>query len=124
MNLHPQVEDRGGPIDRVGWGTGYRLDGSNLTCAETPIVKIEYSTLLDLMPGDEDRLELNRLSKEYYESGQTASASPNERGLLESKRSQLLDELLEKIQWHMRAMRHPMPNREELAEMVKERFEQ
>ena len=87
-------------------------------------MKIEYDTLLDLMPSDEERSELTRLSQEYYESGQTAPASPNERAQVESKRSELLDELLEKIQWHMRAMRHPMPNREELAEMVKERFEQ
>jgi hypothetical protein len=88
------------------------------------IVKIEYTTLLDLIPRESDRKELTRLSKQYYESGQTPEAAdPTERATADSRRSDLLDQIIQSIQWHFRAMRRPMPTREEVAEMVKEHFQ-
>lgn len=85
-------------------------------------MKIEYSTLLDLIPREPDRNELTRLTKEYYETGQgSEDADPTERATTDTRQSELLDQILEKIQWHFRAMRRPMPTREEVAEMVKRR---
>ena len=87
-------------------------------------MKIEYNTLLDLIPREADRKELTQLSQQYHESGQTPeAAAPSERATADSQRSDLLDQILESIQWHFRAMRRPMPTREEVAEMVKEHFQ-
>lgn len=88
------------------------------------IVKIEYSTLLDLIPRELDRNELTRLTKEYYETGQgPEDTDPTARATTDTRQSELLDQILEKIQWHFRAMRRPMPTREEVAEMVKNHFQ-
>lgn len=90
----------------------------------TLLVKIEYGTLLGLIPRESDRKELTRLGKEFYESGNTLGvAAPNERAATESRRADLLDQILQKIQWHFRAMRRPMPTREEVAEMLKDHFQ-
>lgn len=87
-------------------------------------MKIEYSTLLDLIPRELDRNELTRLTKEYYETGQgPEDTDPTERATTDTRQSELLDQILEKIQWHFRAMRRPMPTREEVAEMVKNHFQ-
>jgi hypothetical protein len=87
-------------------------------------MKIEYSTLLDLIPREPDRNELTRLTKEYYETGQSPeNADPTERATTDTRQSELLDQILERIQWHFRAMRRPMPTREEVVEMVKSHFQ-
>jgi hypothetical protein len=86
-------------------------------------VKIEYTTLLDLIHLEPDRDELTRLGKQIFESGQTLeTADPSERAAADLHRSELLEQMLQSIQWHFRALRHPMPTREELAEMVNEHF--
>lgn len=87
-------------------------------------MKIEYNTLLDLIPREPDRNELRRLTKEYYKTGQgPEDADLTERVTTDARQSELLDQILQKIQWHFRAMRRPMPTREEVAEMVKNHFQ-
>jgi hypothetical protein len=87
-------------------------------------LKIEYDTLLNLIPRETDREQLSDLSKQLLESEQAReTADPAKRSAADSRRSELLDQMLERIQWHFRAMRRPLPTREEIAEMIKEHFQ-
>lgn len=87
-------------------------------------MKIEYNTLLDLIPRESDREELTQLGKQYYDKAQALeAANPTERATTDSQRSDLLDQIMKSIEWHFRAMRRPMPTREEVAEMVKKQFQ-
>jgi hypothetical protein len=87
------------------------------------IVKIEYTTLLGLIPRESDRKALAQLSQQYHESAQTPeSADSSARAAAAARRSELLDQIIQSIQWHFRAMRRSMPTREEVAEMVNEHF--
>lgn len=86
-------------------------------------MKIEYSALLDLIPREEDRQEFTQLSRQYYDTAQTAeTADPSARADAQSRQSELLDKIIERIQWHFRAMRRSLPTRDEVAEMVDEHF--
>ena len=87
-------------------------------------MKINYSTLLNLIPREADRDALNLLVSKYDQSVKAPeSADPSERSTADLARSQLMDQIMEKIQWHFKAMRRPMPTREEVAEMVQDHFE-
>ena len=87
-------------------------------------MKIEYGTLLGLIPRETDREKLSDLSKQLFDSEQSReAAAPAERSALDSRHIELLDQLQERIQWHFRAIRRPMPTREEIIEMVKEHFQ-
>jgi hypothetical protein len=87
-------------------------------------LKIEYDTLLNLIPRETDRERLSDLGKQLFETEQAReTADPATRSAADSQRNELLDQLLERIQWHFRAMRRPMPTREEISEMVKEHFD-
>lgn len=87
-------------------------------------MKIDYNTLLGLIPRESDREKLSQLSGQLYE-GQLAArtAEPAERSAIDSQQANLLDQLTKTIQWHFRAMRRPMPTSEEISEMVNEHFQ-
>ena len=87
-------------------------------------MKINYDTLIKLIPRETDREQLSELSKQLFESEQAReSADPAKRSAADSRRTELLDQLLQTIQWHFRAMRRPLPTHEEIAEMVNEHFQ-
>lgn len=64
--------------------------------------------LLKAMPAQEDRDEVRRLAREVR---------PDARG---PAVDQVVDRMMEKIQWGLRAVRHPLPSRQEVERMVRE----
>lgn len=86
-------------------------------------MKIDYDSLLDLMPQETDREKLSNLSKELFETELIRDAAETARSSeAESRRNELLDQLTQTIQRHFRSARRSMPTREEITEMVKEHF--
>jgi hypothetical protein len=64
--------------------------------------------LLRIMPAEEDREELRRLAREL---------GPDDRG---PGKDQIVDQMMERIGWGLRAARHPLPTRQEVERMVRE----
>ena len=83
---------------------------------------MKLENLLMLIAKEEDKKELLELVDQY----QNASRRP---GLSEStsssavdlRRQEAMTRIMERIHWHFRAMRHPLPTQQEIEEMVAER---
>lgn len=64
--------------------------------------------LLKVMPAEKDRDEVRRLAREVR---------PDARG---PAADQVVDEMMERIRYGLRAVRHPLPTRQEVERMVRE----
>ena len=64
--------------------------------------------LLKVMPAEKDREDVRRLAREVR---------PDARGPAVDL---VVDQVMEKIGWGLRAVRHPLPSRQEVERMVRE----
>jgi hypothetical protein len=84
---------------------------------------MKLEDLLKLIGQEADREEFLGLSKQYHDARQArgtneaAGASPINAG-----QEALLEQVMQRLQWHFRAIRHPMPTPEEVDEMIRDYF--
>ena len=84
---------------------------------------MKLEDLLKLIGQEADREEFLGLSKQYHDARQArgtneaAGASPINAG-----QGALLEQVMQRLQWHFRAIRHPMPTPEEVDEMIRDYF--
>jgi hypothetical protein len=77
-------------------------------------MNLSFNDLLKLVPKEAERRELNRLGREYAQAaGQPAAAA---------RTGPMLDEIMKQIQHHFRAIRHPLPTRAQVEQMMREAF--
>lgn len=81
---------------------------------------MRFEDLLKVIGEKADREEFTRLGREYADERRLARAGGG--GGDEARREAALGALMEKVQWHFRAIRHPMPTRQQLEEMLAEHF--
>lgn len=79
-------------------------------------MKMTLEGLVGLVAAPGDRAELLRLGEQVHREreergGAAGDASP-----------EVLDRIMERIQWHFRAIRAPMPTKEEVEEMIADHF--
>jgi hypothetical protein len=87
-------------------------------------MKIKLGDLLGLIAKESDQEEFLDLSRQFNEAQQARKAKkPAEALAAESQSKETLDQIMERLRWHFRAIRHPMPTRQELEEIIKEHFE-
>ena len=84
---------------------------------------MKLEDLLKLIGREADREELLGLSEQYHEARQAremneAGGAPN----VHANQGELLDHIMERIHWHFRALRHPLPTPEEVDEMIRDYF--
>lgn len=79
---------------------------------------MKFEDLLKVIGEDDAREEFTRLGREYVNERRLARAGEGS----EERREAALGALMEKVQWHFRAIRHPMPTRQQLEEMLAEHF--
>lgn len=68
--------------------------------------------LVRLVAKPDDRTELLQLGRELHRERQARSAAADE----------VLERIMDRIQWHFRAIRAPMPTRQDVEEMISEHF--
>lgn len=76
-----------------------------------------FNNLLSLIGRGADREEFSRLGHQYYEAFQ--SQQTNEQS---AQRERILDQIMERMRWHFRAVRHPIPTRPEVEQMILDYF--
>ena len=74
---------------------------------------MEFDDFLELTGSQAEREELLRAGQRFYDAAQLSS----------SAREALLDQVMERVQWSLRAVRHPLPTRAELEGMLLEYFD-
>jgi hypothetical protein len=74
---------------------------------------MEFEDFLQLTGSEAEREELLRSGQRFYDATQPSS----------SEREELLDQVMERVQWSLRAARHPLPTRAELEAMLLEYFD-
>ncbi|MCA1624067.1 MAG: hypothetical protein LC778_09765 [Acidobacteria bacterium] len=86
-------------------------------------MKTKFGNLLGLIAKDSDRDKFLQLSQQYNESRQ-ARKPPEPGGSLAAdlQNEEIIDQLMKQLQWHFRAIRYPMPTRQEIEEMIYEHF--
>jgi hypothetical protein len=72
----------------------------------------KLESLLDLIPREGDRAELRDLGRRHNRA--VVSRAPA------AEREAILDEAMARVQDHFRAIRHPLPSRDDLAQMLAE----
>jgi hypothetical protein len=88
-------------------------------------MEMKFENLLALIAKESDQEEFRRLGQQYHTSQQaaraanTSDAEPADDSPLE----EILDQIMKRMQWHFRALRHPIPTRQQVREMIKEHFE-
>jgi CHASE3 domain sensor protein len=85
---------------------------------------MKFENLLGLIAKESDQKEFVRLGQEYVKAHQDTREASDSAGArtAETEREDILDQITKQIQWHFRAVRHPIPTRQELEEMLKEHF--
>jgi hypothetical protein len=73
-------------------------------------VEWRIDDVLGLLPSDGDRQELVSLNKQYRGAVQARAG--------QDEREALLDQIEQRLQWHFRALRHPLPTRAELEQLA------
>jgi hypothetical protein len=84
--------------------------------------------LLTMMHQPADREEFLRLGGRYNDNRvrreRVAAADAGADDASEAEQQELLRQMMEQIQWHLRAARHPLPEPSELEHMIAEYFQQ
>jgi hypothetical protein len=76
---------------------------------------VTFESLLRLIPKEADRQKLRDLAREFSLGRQAPGASRGE---------QALDQIMHQIQLHFRAIRHPLPGKQEVEQMLLEHSEE
>jgi hypothetical protein len=85
-------------------------------------MQMSFSDLLELVPRAADRQELEGLGRTYHALPGSAE-EPERSSPGGGQRQESLDRLMERVQWHFRAIRRPMPSRTDLDLMIRDHFE-
>jgi hypothetical protein len=72
----------------------------------------KLETLFDLVPREADRDELRTLGRRHNEAVQSRAPA--------SERDAIIDEAMARVQDHFRAIRHPLPTRADVEQMLNE----
>jgi hypothetical protein len=87
--------------------------------------------LLTLMHRPADREDFLRLGERYNDNrvrrervGDDGATDADALDASDAEQGELLDQMMEQIQWHLRAARHPLPEPSELERMLAEYFRQ
>ena len=86
-------------------------------------MSMKLEDLLNLIGQEADRAELLGLSEQYHEARQ-AGKTNDAAGMptVDARQRELLEQVMQRIHWHFRAIRHPMPTPEEVDEMIRDYF--
>ena len=75
--------------------------------------------LLKLIVKSDDQKELLHLVDQYQNAAQTSSHSKSsDSAAADAQRQEALDKIMERVHWHFRAIRHPLPTKQEVEEMI------
>jgi hypothetical protein len=77
---------------------------------------MELDEIVGVIAREEDRQEFRNLGRRYRKA-----ADPQARGadaMSAAERGVLLDQIMERLQWHFRAARFPLPTRDEVEKMI------
>jgi hypothetical protein len=72
----------------------------------------KLETLLDLVPRESDREELRGLGRRHNEAIRARAPA--------AEREAIVDEAMARVQDHFRAIRHPLPSRADVEQMLSE----
>jgi hypothetical protein len=88
-------------------------------------MEMKFETLLGLIAKESDQEEFLSLGQQYHTARRAAreANAPNAEPAAASQTEELLDQIMKRIQWHFRAIRHPIPTRQEVGEMIEDHFE-
>ena len=80
---------------------------------------MQLEDLLQLIGTEAERATFQRRGQRYYQAHQqreacTSAAAPD----AEARREELLDQIMHRLRYYFRAIRHPLPTRQEVAEMI------
>ena len=75
--------------------------------------------LLNLIAKPDDKKEILHLVEQYHNAATMSGRSKSSNSLaVDSQRQEALDKIMERLHWHFRAIRHPLPTQQELEEMI------
>jgi hypothetical protein len=75
--------------------------------------------LLKLIAQADDKQELLHLVDQYQRAAQRGgSIASGDSSAVDAQRQEALDKIMERVQWHFRALRHPLPTPQEVEEML------
>jgi hypothetical protein len=86
-------------------------------------MSMKLEDLLNLISQEADRATFLGLSEQYHEARQArqtneATGMPS----VDARQRELLEQVMQRIQWHFRAIRHPLPTPEEVDAMIRDYF--
>lgn len=77
--------------------------------------------LLKLIAKSDDKKELLHLVDQYHNAAtMSGRIESSDSSSVDSQRQEALDKIMERVQWHFRAIRHPLPTQQELEDMIVE----
>ncbi|HEY0101017.1 MAG TPA: hypothetical protein VGB76_18980 [Pyrinomonadaceae bacterium] len=82
---------------------------------------MRFEELMKVVGGEAEREELTRLGREYADAHRLTHERAGPQAA--AQREAALGALMDKVQFHFRAIRHPLPTRQQLEEMLSEHFE-
>jgi hypothetical protein len=86
-------------------------------------MSMKLEDLLNLIAQAADRAELLGLSERYHEARQARETNETARmPTADARQRELLEQVMQRIHWHFRAIRHPIPTPEEVDEMIRDYF--
>jgi hypothetical protein len=75
--------------------------------------------LLKLIAKPDDKKELLHLVDQYHNAATMSGCiESSNSSAVDSQRQEALDKVMERLHWHFRAIRHPLPTQQELEEMI------
>lgn len=74
--------------------------------------------LAKVIDQEAERAAFLRLSKQYYAACQAAERRTRSIDQPALQPAALLDQIIDRLDWHFRAIRHPRPTRQEVAAMI------
>jgi hypothetical protein len=86
-------------------------------------MKKKLENLIGLIHKEPDKEEFLELSRQYNETLQGRRGTESAEAIKAELEKTALDQIMKRLQWHFRAIRHPMPTSEEVEDMIKEYFE-
>lgn len=81
---------------------------------------MKLGDVMGLIPQPAEQQKFLELGRQYCDASAGGGAARGGAG--DQRRQELLDRLMEHVHYHFRAVRHPMPTREQLEGMVREHF--
>jgi hypothetical protein len=86
-------------------------------------MSMKLEDLLNLISQEADRADFLGLCEQYHEARQArqtneAAGMPT----VDARQREVLEDVMQRIHWHFRALRHPMPTSEEVDAMIRDYF--